>query len=114
MLNLSENKLGQHVIALQKKSLSLQMVDTPKSGKTLSRVLLCLFIAFVILMFIPWQQNINGKGQLTALAPSERPQTLQSPIGGRIEKWHKQEGDYVKKGDTIITISEIKEKYLGK
>jgi hypothetical protein len=33
MFNLSENKLGQHVIALQKKSLSLQMVDTPKSGK---------------------------------------------------------------------------------
>jgi multidrug efflux pump subunit AcrA (membrane-fusion protein) len=112
MLNLSENNLGQHVIALQKQSLSLQMVDTPKSGKTLSRILLCLFIAFVILMFIPWQQNINGKGQLTALAPSERPQTLQSPIGGRIEKWYKQEGDYVKKGDTIITISEIKEKYL--
>lgn len=112
MLNLSDNKTGQESIALQHKSLSLQMVDTPKSGKTLSRILLCLFIMFVIVMFLPWQQNINGKGQLTALSPSERPQTLQSPIAGRIEKWYKQEGDYVKKGDTIITITEVKEKYL--
>lgn len=63
-------------------------------------------------MFLPWQQNISGKGQLTALSPADRPQTLQSPIGGRIDKWYKQEGDFVKKGDTIITISEIREKYL--
>ncbi len=112
MLNISENNIGASAMGSHNGSVSLKMVSTPKSGIILSRILLVLFGMFLILMFLPWQQNINGKGQLTALAPSERPQTLQSPIGGRIEKWYKQEGDYVKKGDTIITITEIREKYL--
>ena len=33
-------------------------------------------------------------------------------ISGRIEKWFVKEGDFVKKGDTIMFISEIKEEYL--
>jgi multidrug resistance efflux pump len=44
--------------------------------------------------------------------PNQRPQTIQSLISGRIEKWYVQEGDFVKKGDTILFISEIKEDYL--
>mgnify|MGYP000435542711 FL=1 len=44
--------------------------------------------------------------------PSQRPQTLQSQIPGRIEKWFVQEGDYVKKGDTILKISEVKSEYF--
>ncbi len=108
MLNLSENHVGPN----EGEYKALQLVDTPKSGQTVTRILIGLFIIMVIFMFLPWQQNISGKGQLTALSPADRPQTLQSPIGGRIDKWYKQEGDYVKKGDTIITISEIREKYL--
>jgi multidrug resistance efflux pump len=37
---------------------------------------------------------------------------LQSVISGRIEKWHVQEGQLVQKGDTIISISEVKDKYF--
>ena len=44
--------------------------------------------------------------------PSQRPQTLQSPIPGRIEKWYVQEGDLVSEGDTILKISEIKSDYF--
>lgn len=113
MLNLSNNNSAEpHGHGYQIGSQSLEMVSTPTSGKTLSRVLMALFLLLILCMFLPWQQNINGKGQLTALSPADRPQTLQSPIAGRIEKWYRQEGDYVKKGDTIITISEIREKYL--
>jgi multidrug resistance efflux pump len=66
----------------------------------------------VILFFLPWTQNVQGKGYLTTLKPDQRPQTIQSPIPGRIEKWYVQEGDYVKKGDTILFISEIKGEYF--
>ncbi|UPT67068.1 MAG: HlyD family secretion protein [Sphingobacteriales bacterium JAD_PAG50586_3] len=110
MLNLSKNSVEIQNRGIGTKS--LELVTTPNSGKTLSRILVALFVMAVLLLFVPWQQNINGHGALTALSPADRPQTLQSPIGGRIDKWHKQEGDYVKKGDTIITISEIREKYL--
>eukprot|EP01035_Chromulina_nebulosa_P030814 gene30814-40992_t len=63
-------------------------------------------------MFIPWTQNIRAKGFVTALQPEQRPQTIHSIIPGRIERWFVNEGDYVKKGDTIIFISEVKEEYL--
>jgi len=65
-----------------------------------------------IFLFLPWTQNIRGKGALTTLKPDQRPQTIQSPIPGKIEKWYVQEGDYVEKGDTILFISEIKNEYF--
>ena len=37
---------------------------------------------------------------------------INSPIPGKIVKWWVKEGDFVKKGDTILKISEIKEDYL--
>jgi multidrug resistance efflux pump len=63
-------------------------------------------------LFLPWTQTIAGKGYLTTRNPEHRPQTIQSPIPGRIEKWYVQEGDYVSKGDTILFISEVKNEYF--
>ena len=37
---------------------------------------------------------------------------VESTIAGRIVEWHVIEGDYVNAGDTILTISEIKDKYF--
>jgi multidrug resistance efflux pump len=63
-------------------------------------------------LFLPWQQNINGKGKVTPFAPEDRPQNVPSIIGGRIEKWKVVEGQFVKKGDTLVIISEVKEKFF--
>lgn len=65
----------------------------------------------VITLFLPWTQNVTGKGYVTTLSPSSRPQNIQSAIAGRIEKWHIREGDFVEKGDTLLFISEIKNDY---
>ena len=61
---------------------------------------------------MPWTQNVSGSGSVTTLKPDQRPQTVHNAIAGRIEKWFVKEGDYVKKGDTILFITEIKEDYL--
>jgi multidrug efflux pump subunit AcrA (membrane-fusion protein) len=66
----------------------------------------------LLILFLPWTQNISGSGSVTTLKPDQRPQTIQSAIAGRIEKWYVQEGDFVRKGDTILFISEIKEDYF--
>jgi multidrug efflux pump subunit AcrA (membrane-fusion protein) len=63
-------------------------------------------------MFLPWTQNIKAKGVITSLYQEQRPQDINSPIPGKIVKWWVKEGDFVKKGDTILQISEIKEDYL--
>ena len=60
----------------------------------------------------PWTQTVTGNGFVTTLTPDQRPQTLQSPIPGTLEKWYVREGDRVRKGDTILEISEIKSEYF--
>lgn len=80
--------------------------------KILNKIILGTLLVGIILMFLPWTQNITGNGAVTTLKPDQRPQTIQSVISGRIEKWYVQEGDFVKKGDTILFISEVKEDYL--
>ncbi len=70
-------------------------------------------LAFCLLvLFLPWTQNIRAKGTVTALRQEQRPQQVNTIIGGRVEKWFIKEGDQVQKGDTIIRLSEIKEDYL--
>jgi multidrug efflux pump subunit AcrA (membrane-fusion protein) len=65
-----------------------------------------------IILFLPWTQNIKTNGDITTRFQEQRPQEINSPIPGKIVKWFVKEGDYVKKGDTILEISEIKEDYL--
>lgn len=91
---------------------SLRTLKTPGIGRTVAKVLLVIVGIFIIFLFLPWQQNIRGKGSLTALNPRNRPQLVQSAIAGRITDWHIIEGDFVQKGDTLLTISEIKDKYF--
>lgn len=80
--------------------------------KILNRIIGYVSVLGLIVLFLPWTQNISGSGAVTTLKPGQRPQTIHSAIAGRIEKWYVQEGDYVKKGDTILFLSEIKEDYF--
>jgi multidrug efflux pump subunit AcrA (membrane-fusion protein) len=71
-----------------------------------------IFISLFIILLLPWTQNIQSKGKITTLWQEQRPQEINSPIAGKITKWWVKEGDFVKKGDTILQISEIKAEYL--
>lgn len=91
---------------------TLRSLRTPSGGKILAWWLMGFSVLFLITLFLPWQQNIRGNGNVTALNPMNRPQTIQAVIAGRVQKWFVREGDFVKKGDTIVSISEVKEKYF--
>jgi multidrug resistance efflux pump len=87
-------------------------VQTPHLGRTLIYWLGGIFLILVLSLFLPWTQNIHSQGTLTTLRPQDRPQRVEATIAGRIEQWHVLEGAFVKKGDTIASLSEIKEKYM--
>ena len=91
---------------------SVEIVESRIPKGVLIKLMLYTGIFFAALMFIPWTQNVRNGGFVTALKPEQRPQTIQSVIDGRIERWFVQEGDKVKKGDTIVYISEIKDEYF--
>jgi len=110
MLNISNNQLHKTVSLMGYKS--CKHIFNKDYYKQFNKFLIVFAIIGVIVMFLPWTQNISGQGQVTTLKPDQRPQTIQSQIPGRIEQWYVQEGDYVKKGDTILRISEIKSDYF--
>lgn len=110
MLNISHNPVNKKVDL--SKYQSHRKVFHKRHFKHFNRFLMAFAIVGVIILFLPWTQNINSRGLVTTLTPDQRPQTIQSPIPGRIEKWFVREGDMVKKGDTILFISEIKNEYF--
>ncbi|MEY8849048.1 HlyD family secretion protein [Psychroserpens sp. XS_ASV72] len=110
MLNISNNQLNKKVdLTIFESGIK---VFHKRDYKHFNRFLAAFAIVGVIILFLPWTQNINSRGNVTTLTPDQRPQTIQSPIPGRIEKWFVREGDNVKKGDTILYISEIKNEYF--
>ncbi|NVJ86175.1 MAG: HlyD family efflux transporter periplasmic adaptor subunit [Algoriphagus sp.] len=110
MLNISRIKIKESIPFSGAKSLVMTL-PLRESQKRV-RILLSIMLVFFIILFVPWTQNIRSKGYVTALRPDQRPQTIHSVIAGRIEKWYVSEGSYVQKGDTILTISEIKDEYF--
>ncbi|WP_051189549.1 HlyD family secretion protein [Daejeonella oryzae] len=82
-----------------------------KNSKVKTWFFICVLI-FVIFLFLPWTQNIRATGTVTTLFQDQRPQQVNTIIGGQVAKWHIKEGDYVKTGDTLIQLTEIKVDYL--
>ena len=91
---------------------AFQHTRTPEAGRTLARWAGGLGLLVLLTGFLPWTQNIRSTGKLTTLRPQDRPQTVPSTIGGRIKAWRVQEGQLVRKGDTLAEIVEIKDKYF--
>jgi multidrug resistance efflux pump len=87
-------------------------IEPSNRHKSLKRWTFAIVALLIGILFLPWTQNIQSRGQITALNPEQRPQTVNSVIGGQINKWFVQEGDFVRKGDTIMYITEIKEEYF--
>ncbi len=110
MLNISNNSIDQRVDRTKFKSLSF--VESKLSGNVIRRLLVSTIVVGIVVLLLPWTQNIRASGEVTALSPEQRPQTIHSVIGGRIEKWFVNEGDFVEKGDTIIFLSEVKDEYF--
>jgi multidrug resistance efflux pump len=111
MLEISNNEsVGKRVRIEDLKS--FKQLDEGSNNNRLKRWLLILMCIFIAILFLPWTQNIDSKGVVTSLNPEQRPQTIHSIIGGRIDKWFVKEGDFVKKGDTIIYITEVKDEYF--
>ena len=110
MLNLSKNSIVK--LTKIEDLETLRVLQTPKASKLLAKWVVGILALLFLIMFLPWQQNIRGNGKVTALDPENRPQQVETVIAGRIEDWRVQEGQYVHRGDTIMRISEVKDKFF--
>jgi multidrug resistance efflux pump len=110
MLNISHNSIDRKQIV--ETYSSFDKVREKNVFRRIISVMAVAFFAGVGALFLPWTQNIRANGVLTTLNPEDREQTIHSLISGRVEKWYVREGELLKKGDTIVFISEMKAEYL--
>lgn len=110
MLNISDNTILKKFDVSGYKSFEILATRTTRWG--VLSVIIGVLLCFILVLFLPWTQNIRAKGYLTTVRPDQRPQAIQSVISGRLEKWYVQEGDFVNAGDTIVFISEVKPEYF--
>ncbi len=95
-------------VANHKEFSAMRMVSSSRWTARIGLLVLFIFIFTPVgLVFVPWQQNIRGKGRVVALNPQERPQTVDATIGGRIAEVFVQEGSKVKKGDPLFKIVDL-------
>lgn len=84
-----------------------RFTKTPKLAIFLGWLMIISFLIlpFVLLM-VPWQQTVKGRGQIVAFAPTERKRVITARVTGQISKWHVVEGSKVKVGDPIADIDD--------
>lgn len=110
MLNISENEISTKVHRSRYGSYAL--VVNQNGRQKVLRWMLGLALLGLVILFLPWTQTVNSYGRVTALRPDQRPQSIPAIIGGQIDRWYVREGQPVKKGDTIVHITEIKDEYF--
>lgn len=108
MLEISDNKVTIDTSQYQ----AFDKIALSNANRVFKRFLLGFSAIILIMLFIPWTQNVQSTGKITTLTPAQRPQTIHATIAGRIEKWYVREGQQVKKGDTIVYLSEVKAEYF--
>lgn len=110
MLDISKLKLNDKIDLSMYKSMQFTMHKD--RFLTFNKIMTIFGIVLLTILFLPWTQIVQGRGFVTTLEPNQRPQSIESRIAGRIEKWYVMEGQIVKEGDTIVHISEITDKYF--
>lgn len=98
--------------ATSSKLLSYKNLYLVNKRSAVKKWLYGILITLVVVAFLPWTQNIRAKGAVTTLRQEQRPQELNTIIAGKVIKWHVKEGDFVKAGDTILQLGEVKVEYF--
>lgn len=85
----------------------VQSVQSPRMVRRLSRLIATVLAAMpVMLILVPWQQNVRGSGRVSAYAPLERQQDIQAPVSGRVVHCWVMEGSVVQAGDRLLEIAD--------
>ncbi len=84
------------------------VVGRARAGRKLAAAL-CLMLVLlpILLVVVPWQQNVPGSGRVTALDPLDRVQTIPAPVSGRLISLSVQEGSVVERGMELAVMEDL-------
>jgi len=89
---------------------AMQQVQSPRFVRRLAHLMFgALGLSMAAMLWLPWQQNSKGSGRIVAYHPTERPQTVEAPIYGRVVRWGEGilEGAHVREGQMILEMRDI-------
>ncbi len=80
----------------------------PSPARAAAGVIVLMLIVLVAMMVtVPWVQTAAGTGQVVALDPRDRVQTINALVQGRVNRSFVQDGSVVKEGDPIVEIADV-------
>ena len=77
--------------AEESQMVSFKKVYNIKKKSNVKKWLWGVFLVMLLALFLPWTQNIRARGLITTLRQEQRPQEINTIIGGRVAKWYIKE-----------------------
>jgi RND family efflux transporter MFP subunit len=94
---------------------TLASIRVPKPAVAVAwMVLFGILATLAFLVFVPWVQTAQGPGQVVALDPGDRPQSVSALVPGRVERWYVHDGQHVERGQRIARIVDIDPNFLSR
>jgi len=92
---------------------TMAAIKPPRVLRNSARLLILGILGFIIFAAVtPWVQTAPGTGQVIALDPRDRQQTITAMVSGRVEQWFVTDGDLVAAGDPIARVADIDPLFL--
>jgi multidrug resistance efflux pump len=86
---------------------ALEYARSPGFVRKGATVAFSIVIAYIIIVLVlPWQQFVSGKGRVIAYDPLERPLVLEAPISGRLQVSNVVEGQKVEAGEVLFEMAD--------
>lgn len=86
---------------------SLARLRPPRIIRTVAWLIVLGIALAIAILFVPWLQTAEGRGQVTTLNADDRARQVSSLVSGRVEEFYVQDGDFVKKGDPIVRVVDV-------
>ena len=83
---------------------SLKLVETNPFVNRIGRFTFFLILFFIVVLFLPWRQTVQGEGTLIAYDPTQRMQSISAPIDGFIDTFYVSENEHVHNGMKLFTM----------
>jgi len=91
---------------------SLKHVELNPLVKKIGLFTIVIFIFFIAVLYLPWQQTVEGKGTMTAYNPTQRDYPVVATMDGFIAEFYVHENQFVKKGTKLFRMVDLDKGYL--
>ncbi len=90
---------------------ALKFVEQHTVIKRFLLITLWILFVFILLLLLPWRQNITGIGTIISLDPFERDYKVPAPVGGFVSDIYVVENQFVKKGEKLFKMKDLDSHY---